>query len=155
MSHVVYSSWDVRIRFHCYLLTDRSGGLPAQKIADIAITYEEIRMKFDMGASTLSTLTKQTSGSNDDLGGLVKELVVAAEPLEGKFNGTARAAFDGFKERTDDIAAELNGALSAILGGVVGMDTAFVRGEQDMVESTRSAQSSANFDAARFGAGRA
>ena len=110
-------------------------------------------MKFDMGASTLSTLTKQTSGSNDDLGGLVKELVVAAEPLEGKFNGSARAAFDGFKERTDDIAAELNGALSAILGG--GMDTAFVQGEQDMVESTRSAQSSANFDAARFGTGRA
>ena len=98
-------------------------------------------MKFDMGASTLSTLTKQTSGSNDDLGGLVKELVAAAEPLEGKFNGSARAAFDGFKERTDDIAAEL--------------DTAFVQGEQDMVDSTRSAQSSANFDAARFGTGRA
>ena len=112
-------------------------------------------MKFDMGASTLSTLTKQTSGSNDDLGGLVKGLVAAAEPLEGKFNGSARAAFDGFKERTDDIAAELNGALSAILGGVIGMDTAFVQGEQDMVDSTRSAQSSANFDAARFGTGRA
>jgi len=112
-------------------------------------------MKFDMGASTLSTLTKQTSGSNDDLGGLVKELVAAAEPLEGKFNGSARAAVDGFMERTDDIAAELNGALSAILGGVIGMDTAFVQGEQDMVDSTRSAQSSANFDAARFGTGRA
>ena len=49
----------------------------------------------------------------------------------------------------------LNGALSAILGGVIGMDTAFVQGEQDMVDSTRSAQSSANFDAARFGTGRA
>ena len=60
--------------------------LPAQKIADIAITYEEIPMKFDMGASTLSTLTKQTSGSNDDLGGLVKGLVAAVEPFEGKFN---------------------------------------------------------------------
>lgn len=112
-------------------------------------------MKFDMGASTLSTLTKQTSGSHDDLGGLVKELVAAAEPLEGRFNGTARAAFDLFKENTDEIAAELNGALAAILGGVSGMDTAFVQGEQDMAESTRSAQSSANFDAARFGAGRA
>ena len=44
-------------------------------------------MKFDMGASTLSTLTKQTSGSNDDLGGLVKELVAAAEPLEGSSTG--------------------------------------------------------------------
>ncbi|AYD89014.1 hypothetical protein D4740_09400 [Actinomyces sp. 2119] len=108
-------------------------------------------MKFGMGVSTLGTLTRQTSTSNEDLGGLVKELVASAEPLEGRFNGVARASFDQFKSRTDEVAAELNSALSGILEGIAGMDTAFVQGEQDMAESTRAAESSVSFDAARFG----
>ncbi|WP_136312969.1 hypothetical protein [Actinomyces procaprae] len=111
-------------------------------------------MKFDMGASTLTTLTKQTSSSNEDLGALVKELVVAAEPLEGRFNGSGRAAFDGFKARTDEVSAELNASLAAVLGGIRGMDTAFMQGEQEMTDSTRAAEGSVNFDSARFGSAR-
>ncbi|MGL4175585.1 MAG: hypothetical protein ACRCSN_05860, partial [Dermatophilaceae bacterium] len=65
-------------------------------------------MKFDMGDTTLSTLAKGTQGSTEDLGALVKQLVVAVEPLEGKFNGAGRQAFDAFKARTDEVAAELN-----------------------------------------------
>ena len=64
-------------------------------------------MKFDMGASTLSTLSKQTQGSSDDLGALIRQLIAAAEPLEGRFNGAGRAAFDSFKARADEITAEL------------------------------------------------
>ena len=109
-------------------------------------------MKFDMGESTLQTLTRQTSTSSDDLGGLVKELAAAAEPLEGKFNGAPRAAFDNFKAHTDEVAVELDASLNAVLEGVAGMDRAFTEGEQDMVESTRAAESSSDFDGARFGA---
>ncbi|WP_306316737.1 MULTISPECIES: hypothetical protein [unclassified Streptomyces] len=41
-------------------------------------------MKFDMGSTTLSTLTKSTSGSSDDLGALIQQLTAAAQPLEGR-----------------------------------------------------------------------
>ncbi|GAA3357930.1 MULTISPECIES: hypothetical protein [Saccharopolyspora] len=109
-------------------------------------------MKFDMGSSTLSTLTKQTQGSSDDLGTLIRQLIAAAEPLEGKFNGAGRAAFDGFKARADEITAELNGSLNAILGGQSGMDTSFVQGDTEMADNATSTQAGANFDAARFGA---
>lgn len=109
-------------------------------------------MKFDMGAATLSSLTKQTQGSSDDLGALVKSLVTAAAPLEGNFNGAGRAAFDSFKSRSDSITAELNGSLGAILGGQTGMDTAFTQGDTEMADNARNTQGSANFDAARFGA---
>ena len=112
-------------------------------------------MKFDIGANTLSTLTKKTSTSSDNLGSLVKQLAVAADPLEGKFNGSARAAFDSFKAHTDEIATDINAALSAVLGGISGMDTAFTQGENEMVEATHSAESSSDFDAARFGTSRA
>ena len=54
-------------------------------------------MKFAMGAETLTVLTKQTSSANEDLGSLVKQLFAAAEPIQGKFNGAGRAAFDKFK----------------------------------------------------------
>ena len=107
-------------------------------------------MKFDMGATTLSTLTQQTQGSSDDLGVLIRQLVAAAQPLEGKFNGTGRAVFDSFKARTDEITAELNASLGAIIGGQSGMDTSFVTGDTEMADNARSAQSSANFDSARF-----
>ncbi|SFT31958.1 hypothetical protein SAMN04487982_1301, partial [Streptomyces sp. ok210] len=47
-------------------------------------------MKFDMGAQVLSSLTSKSRGSSDDLGSLIRQLVQAAAPLEGKFNGAGR-----------------------------------------------------------------
>lgn len=109
-------------------------------------------MKFDMGSTTLSSLGKQTQGSSDDLGSLIQQLVAAAEPLQGNFNGAGRAAFDSFKARADEITVSLNSSLGAILGGQQGMDTAFVQGDTEMSDNASSSQSAANFDAARFGA---
>lgn len=111
-------------------------------------------MKFAMGSDTLSQLTKKTSSSNDDLGALVKQLADAGEPLEGKFNGAGRAAFDQFKAQSDQIAVELNSALTAVLGGIAGMDVAFAEGDNEMADQIRSVESSVSFDAARFSASR-
>ncbi|GGO53681.1 hypothetical protein GCM10012287_40910 [Streptomyces daqingensis] len=108
-------------------------------------------MKFDMGAQTLATLTSKSRGSSDDLGTLVRQLVQAAEPLEGRFNGSGKVAFDSFKSRSDEIAASLNSALSAILGGQSGMETAFGSGDQEQGDNARTQMAAANFDAARFG----
>ncbi|WP_416444880.1 hypothetical protein AB3K78_15940 [Leucobacter sp. HNU] len=107
-----------------------------------------------MGSETLSQLTKKTSSSNDDLGALVKQLVQAGEPLEGNFNGAGRAAFDRFKAQSDQVAAELNAALAAVLGGIAGMDLSFKEGDQDMSDQTRQTESSVSFDAARFSSSR-
>ncbi|MGI5425835.1 hypothetical protein [Streptomyces sp. CA-179760] len=107
-------------------------------------------MKFDMGAQTLSSLQRDTRGSTDDLGGLVRQLVAAAQPLEGKFNGSGRTTFDQFKTRADRIASDLNSSLSAILGGQSGMDSAFSSGDQEQGDNARQQMSAANFDAARF-----
>ncbi|MGW7303903.1 hypothetical protein ACWGIX_38900, partial [Streptomyces sp. NPDC054829] len=60
-------------------------------------------MKFDMGSTTLAELGKSTGGSVQDLGTLIGWLVQAAEPLEGKFNGAGKAAFDRFKLNADEI----------------------------------------------------
>jgi len=111
-------------------------------------------MKFDMGAETLTHLTKQTSSASDDLGSLVKKLAASADPLQNKFNGEARAAFNSFKLRTDDIATELNGALASVLVGIQGQDVAFVSGEQQMADETSAAQAGAAFEAARFSGSR-
>ncbi len=107
-------------------------------------------MQFDMGADTLSVLTKQTQGQNQDLGALVKALVAAAAPLEGKFNGPGKSAFDAFKSHTDQITANLNGALSGIVGGQSGMNTAFTQAQVDFGDNAKSTQGSANFSAAAF-----
>lgn len=110
--------------------------------------------KFSMGSETLSALTRKTESSGDELAMLVRQLGESAAPLEGKFNGAARAAFDQFKGRTDMVARELSGALSAVLAGVAGMDRAFAEGDAEGADQIRSTQSSASFDAARFGGGR-
>ncbi|MFF6995164.1 hypothetical protein ACFY93_09425 [Streptomyces sp. NPDC008313] len=109
-------------------------------------------MKFDMGSTTLADLGKSTVGSSTDLGTLIQWLIQAAEPLEGKFNGSGKAAFDSFKNRADEITDALNGSLGAILGGQGGMDTAFGTGDQEQHDNAHQNMGAANFDAARFGA---
>ncbi|GAA3788412.1 hypothetical protein GCM10022403_023590 [Streptomyces coacervatus] len=109
-------------------------------------------MKFDMGSTTLSELGKSTVGSSEDLGALIRLLIQAAEPLEGKFNGAGKAAFDAFKAHADEITNELNGSLGAILGGQSGMDTAFGSGDVELGDNAHQNMGAANFDAARFGA---
>ena len=104
-----------------------------------------------MGADTLTTLSKKTGGASQDLGAQVKALVQAAEPLQGKFNGQGRAAFDRFKGQSDEVANELNASLSAVLTGIGGMNTAFGTGDQQMADEQQQAAGSVNFDAARFG----
>lgn len=111
-------------------------------------------MKFDMGSSTLTMLARDTGGSHDDLGQLVRALVDAVQPLEGKFNGQGRAAFDAFKQNADQVSADLNGALAAILHGQQGMDGAFHAGDAQAQDNATRSQSQANFSAASFSAGR-
>lgn len=104
-----------------------------------------------MGAETLSTLSTRTSSSHDDLGGLVRQLAAAADPLQDKFNGAGKAAFNSFKLHTDDIATDLNRALASVLEGVQGQDLAFKQGDQQMADETQALQGGVSFDAARFG----
>ena len=84
---------------------------------------------------------------------MTRQLGEAAAPLEGRFNGSARGAFDQFKGSTDRIAVELSSALQAVLAGVSGMDRSFKESESEMADATRSTQGAVNFDAARFSAG--
>lgn len=107
-------------------------------------------MKFAMGADTLAQLGKRTSSASGDLGAQVKQLLAAAEPLEGRFNGAGRAAFDRFKGESDQVAAELDSSLSAVLGGIQGMDTSFGTGDEQLADDATRSMGSVSFDAARF-----
>ncbi len=107
--------------------------------------------RWDMGQDTLSQLAKKTSTGAQDLGGLVKQLVAAAQPLEGKMNGAGKQAFMAFKANVDGIAADLNAGLSAINQGQSGMDTAFRGGDTEMAETAKKNQGGADFNAAKFG----
>ncbi|MFE0688285.1 hypothetical protein ACWGNE_14400 [Streptomyces xiamenensis] len=107
-------------------------------------------MKFDMGADTLTTLGGHTITSGDDLSGLVTRLVDSIQPLEGKFNGRGREAFQYFKEHADEIAVALRISLGQIQEGQSGMETAFASGDQEQEDNARQSQSAMNFDAAKF-----
>jgi len=107
-------------------------------------------MRFDMGDQALPTLIARTSGAHEDLGTLLRRLIDAAAPLEGKFNGAGKVAFDGFKARVDQVTADLNSAVASILAGQHGVHTSFVDGDQAMSDTARGTESSAGFDAASF-----
>jgi uncharacterized protein YukE len=111
--------------------------------------------KFDMGNDTLPTLIKRTQGAHQDLGALVHQLVAAAQPLEGKFNGAGRAAFDAFKSHADQISADLNLGVASINQGQHGMHTAYVEGDQQMSDNSRHSEGDANFETATFRTGTA
>ena len=107
--------------------------------------------RWSMGKDTLSTLAKKTGTGTQDLGGLVKQLAAAAEPLEGKLQGGGKDAFMAFKGRVDKIAADLNAGMSAIAQGQQGMDKAVRTAETDMTQAAKKSEGAANFDAAKFG----
>lgn len=102
-------------------------------------------MKFAMEEQTLVRLGQRTQSESEDLGALVRALVDAAEPLEGVFNGQAKARFNDFKAKTDDIATALNNALAGIVGSIAGQNLAFVTAAEDGAAAHDSAQGSADF----------
>lgn len=106
-----------------------------------------------MGAETLPTLIKRTQSAHQDLGALVRQLLAAAAPLEGKFNGAARAAFDSFKSHADQISADLNLGVASITSGQQGMHVAYLDGDQQMTDNTRRGEGGVSFEAATFRVG--
>ena len=106
--------------------------------------------RWDMGRETLTTLTQRTHGSTDELRSLIQQLISAAEPLTGKFDGGGKAAFDTFKAHADQISADLGRGLGSVNTGQAGMNKAFNTGDMTMADDTRSLMGAANFDGAKF-----
>ncbi|QXJ24196.1 hypothetical protein AGRA3207_005471 [Actinomadura graeca] len=106
--------------------------------------------RWDHGQETLVTLAKNTGTSGEELAGLVKQLIAAAEPLSGKFNGAGKAAFDSFKARSDQITADLKAGLTRVNVGQIGMEKAFATGDQQMADEAGRMMAAANFDGAKF-----
>lgn len=102
-------------------------------------------MKFAMEADALQVLGRRTATESDDLGQLVRNLAEAAEPLEGTFNGVAKASFISFKERTDEISTVLNNALVGITESIGGQNRAFVTAADEGADLHRSAEGAADF----------
>jgi uncharacterized protein YukE len=102
-------------------------------------------VKFAMEEQTLVRLGQRTQTESDDLGALVRRLVEAAEPLTGTFNGPAKASFNAFKARTDEIADALNSALAGIVGSIAGQNRAFVTAADDGAATHERAESSSDF----------
>jgi uncharacterized protein YukE len=103
--------------------------------------------KFSMEADALSVLGKRTVTESDDLGQLVRDLVAAAEPLEGTFNGPAKQAFNRFKERTDEVATTLNNSLVSLTGSIAGQNTTFVTVAEEGADLHTSSEGGAGFEA--------
>lgn len=112
-------------------------------------------MKFAMGADVLTSLTKKTSASSDELAATVRKLAAVSEQVEGRVNGAARKAFDDFQREAEGIAVELTAALRGVLAGMREMDAAFIQGDQQMADEITRARTSSAFDAGRFGAPKA
>lgn len=124
-------------------------GLPWCKL----LAEGEIRVKFSMEADVLSVMGQKTATQSDDLGDMVRRLLAAAEPLQGKFNGAAKAAFNNFKARTDEVADSLNAALAGIGVSIGEQNKAFVTADTEGSDLHRTAAGSADFagaDVSRF-----
>lgn len=102
-------------------------------------------MKFAMEEQTLVRLGQRSQTESEDLTALVRALIDAAEPLEGVFNGAAKARFNDFKANTDQITNALNNALSGIVTSISGQNLAFVTAAEDGAAAHDAAQGAADF----------
>lgn len=107
-------------------------------------------MKFSMEGETLVRLGQRSQVESDDLGALVRRLGDAAEPLAGTFNGPAKASFNTFKARTDEISVALNNALVGIVGSIAGQNQAFVMAAEEGAAAHEAGQGRADFSGEAF-----
>ncbi|WP_371029851.1 hypothetical protein [Pseudoclavibacter sp. JSM 162008] len=107
-------------------------------------------MKFAMEDQTLVTLGNKSQTESDDLGELVKQLFDAAEPLSSTFNGPAKASFNNFKSKTDEISNALNSALVGIVTSISGQNKAFVAAADDGAATHEAATGSTDFSSESF-----
>lgn len=106
---------------------------------------------WDRGAETLVTLGKQTGNHGDELIAIIKQLVVAAEPLSGKFEGPGREAFNRLKELAHGHSRSAMLGLSRVNEGQLGMEKAFAGGDHEMAdEAHRNLAAVSGFDAQKF-----
>lgn len=103
--------------------------------------------RWDMSQGVFDKSAKATAGRTLDLGGLVKQLVAAAEPLEGKFSGDGKRMFDVFKVNVDQTAADLNAGMAHLAIGQKGVGTAVTTAQDAQVAATKQANSNADAQA--------
>lgn len=99
--------------------------------------------RWDMSQGAFDQAAKGTAGRTEDLGGLVKQLVNAAAPLEGKFSGEGKKQFDAFKQNVDGIAADLNAGMAHIAVGQHGVGTAMNAAQSEQVSTAKQNMGSA------------
>ena len=109
-------------------------------------------MKFvvGQGGETLSTMTKQTASSNEDLGALIRALAEAGEPIRNSFQGRGRALFDQFHAHAAEDGATLNKLLASIADGVGGMDSSYFDFDQQAGDTAQRLMAAAPFSSGRF-----
>ncbi|MWA07593.1 hypothetical protein F8568_046230 [Actinomadura sp. LD22] len=95
-------------------------------------------------------LTRHTGSRGDELVSLIKMLIAAAEPLAGRFNGAGKAAFDRFKEHSDQITADLKGHLNRVNTAQAGLENAFGGGDHEMADGAARKMAGAIFDGSKF-----
>lgn len=100
--------------------------------------------RWDMAQGAFDVSARSTAGRTGDLGGLVKALVAAAAPLEGKFQGEGKRMFDLFKNNVDQTVAALNAGMGHLATGQKGIGTAMSQAEAEQVSAGKQAQGSAD-----------
>ena len=103
--------------------------------------------RWDMTQGAFDISAKATAGRTVDLGGLVKQLIQAAAPLEGKFSGDGKRMFDAFKANVDQIAADLNAGMGHLAVGQKGVGTAVNTAQAEQVAASKQAQGAAEAQA--------
>jgi len=101
-----------------------------------------------MSQGAFDKSAKATAGRTTDLGGLVRQLISAAAPLEGQFNGEGKQMFDAFKANVDQIATDLNGGMANLAVGQKGVGTAVNTAQSEQVSAAKKAQGSADAQSA-------
>ncbi|NLS09979.1 hypothetical protein HGQ17_08205 [Nesterenkonia sp. MY13] len=105
-------------------------------------------IRFDMEEDILERQMNRSSTESEELNRAIENFKAAAAPLEGKFNGSAKAAFNNFKVRTDEISTTLNNALVGICQSIEGQNTSFRSGVSDATDYHQSQMNTANWDGA-------
>ena len=93
---------------------------------------------------------KKTDSSIEDLGALIKQLLDAVRPLEGKFKGQGNESFQSLHLKADEVSRLVKKGMESFNEGQSGVSNAVFQGDEAMSDAAQNQMSASQFDSTKF-----
>lgn len=106
--------------------------------------------EIDVNRDLITGSINKTDASIEDLESLIRQLLDAVKPLEGKFKGQGNESFQSLHLKADEVSRLVKKSMSSFNEGQSGVSNAVFQGDEAMSDAVQAQMRASNFDGTKF-----